>query len=502
MERPSPPPPQARDMVYCHQCENEWYRDEHGLTCPECQSDFTEIIEPNHDPRDDNLLPEQDVPQGGFYGAPDPDEDDIDNIQWQQTGPDTYRARINRTIDIQPGQQQQQGGGLLGGILGGLGTLIGGALGGGEQQQGQQSAEQRPQSPDAGQNRSSSAPGGPRNGTTVRTFHGPNYHMSIMTSSSSNLYPRNANGPQPFQPQPDHIEQMMAQMLMNIGVPPNGQHPRGGMGMGGMHMGGPGMMFVGPDAGFPGGPQQHPFGPAGLGNLFQMLGMPPMMGGPGGQFGDAVFSQEALDRIVTQLMEQHQSGNAPGPASEAAIKSLPKRDIVEKDLGESGKAECTICMDEVNIGETVTVLPCSHWFHGDCIKAWLSEHDTCPHCRQGIMPKDEPNTNRPRQPSQAPLNDTNSPEYQSPRDVPGGFPSMARQESGSRDHPFTVPESPQLHRRSSSTPGARPSGSRQASSTSTNYNSGNNNGMFQRMRDAFSSRDGSGQGSGSGGGPS
>jgi hypothetical protein len=33
-----------RDMVFCHECENEWFRDEGGLTCPDCHSDFTEIV--------------------------------------------------------------------------------------------------------------------------------------------------------------------------------------------------------------------------------------------------------------------------------------------------------------------------------------------------------------------------------------------------------------------------------------------------------------------------
>lgn len=34
----------GRDVVYCHACTNEWYRDESGLTCPECHSDITEIV--------------------------------------------------------------------------------------------------------------------------------------------------------------------------------------------------------------------------------------------------------------------------------------------------------------------------------------------------------------------------------------------------------------------------------------------------------------------------
>jgi len=33
-----------REVVYCHQCDNEWYQDESGLSCPRCQSEITEIV--------------------------------------------------------------------------------------------------------------------------------------------------------------------------------------------------------------------------------------------------------------------------------------------------------------------------------------------------------------------------------------------------------------------------------------------------------------------------
>jgi E3 ubiquitin-protein ligase RNF115/126 len=100
--------------------------------------------------------------------------------------------------------------------------------------------------------------------------------------------------------------------------------------------------------------------------------------------GDAVFTQEALDRVISQLMEQHAGGNAPGPASPAAISALPQKKVDKTMLGNEGKAECSICMDSVELGSEVTELPCKHWFHGQCVSAWLREHDTCPHCRQGI----------------------------------------------------------------------------------------------------------------------
>jgi E3 ubiquitin-protein ligase RNF115/126 len=487
---------QQRDMVYCHQCENEWFRDEHGLECPECHSDFTEIIEADHDPREDAGQIPPDHGHDEFYGAPDPDEDDIDGIRWQQAGPGRMTATFDRTYNFGPGQQQQPGGqqgqgqgGGFGGVLGALGSMLAGAIGGGQHPQGQDQRhqgqqpqqqdgrQQQPQQPDGSQdNRSRSAPGSPR--TTVRHFHVPGGHVTIASSSMAfgpggNFPgPRNAHAPQPFNAQPEMLDAVMAQLLNNInrdimGPPGHGMQD---------HPPPPFMM---------GGPGPLPFD---LLNLFAPMG---------GRMGDAVFSQEDLDRVITQLMEQHQSGNAPGPASEAAIRALPTREVKTSDLDEkTGKAECSICMDEVDIGTTVTELPCHHWFHGDCIKAWLSEHDTCPHCRQGIMPKDGdgPNSQRPRQPSQAPLNDTHAPEYHAPRAMPGGFPSLARQESGSQRNPFTVPDSPEQGRRASSTGPSERRPSRQGST---------GGGVFSRMRDAFSpssSSNAMGGGSGSGAG--
>jgi E3 ubiquitin-protein ligase RNF115/126 len=67
-------------------------------------------------------------------------------------------------------------------------------------------------------------------------------------------------------------------------------------------------------------------------------------------------------------------------------------------LGDEHKAECSICMDEVNIGEQVTELPCKHWFHHQCVSAWLLEHDTCPHCRKGITKDSEGRENNPTSP--------------------------------------------------------------------------------------------------------
>lgn len=140
--------------------------------------------------------------------------------------------------------------------------------------------------------------------------------------------------------------------------------------------------------------------------------------------GDAVYTEEALDRVISQFMEQANGSTAPGPASAEAIQRLPKKEVEKSMMGSDGKAECSVCMDSVEIGDEVTVLPCSHWFHGDCVGAWLKEHDTCPHCRQGIMPKESGggHVNAPRGPGQPAQNHSPFPNPPFPNPP---FPNMA-----------------------------------------------------------------------------
>jgi E3 ubiquitin-protein ligase RNF115/126 len=395
-----------RDIVFCHQCENEWYRDEGGLTCPDCQSDFTEIVEGTNDPRAQEVDREEGIhAQPGSnnpanhplhthdpWNAPDPDEDDIDHFQWQ-TGP-RYHATYNRTIDLNGrGQVQGQAPGAGGGLLGMIGNMVGGLLQQQPQPQRHEQGHEHTQGQGQGNeglNRSVSAPGSPttgeqqpepRPGVYTRHVHGPGYTFT-MTATSGNLSPRNANTAQPYNPQPQDMDDLMQQMFNNIGgFPPlgmPGQDPRQNE--------------------QPRNPNGNPVFPA---TLFQLLNN---LAPPGGVHGDAVYSQEALDRIVSQLMEQHQTGNAPGPATETAIRSLPSRPITEADAGDSGSADCSICMDTVPLGDSVTTLPCSHWFHHECIRAWLGEHDTCPVCRKGIMPAASDGEGA-RTSTQAPLHD-------------------------------------------------------------------------------------------------
>lgn len=113
-------------------------------------------------------------------------------------------------------------------------------------------------------------------------------------------------------------------------------------------------------------------------------------GGRDGRLGDYVFTQDALDQIMTQIMENSSAGR-PVPATEEIIMKLP-RDLLTEGSPLLQK-DCAVCKEQFNLhpeddGELIVVtLPCDHPFHQDCILPWLKSSGTCPVCRYQLVPQ-------------------------------------------------------------------------------------------------------------------
>ncbi|KAI1903117.1 hypothetical protein AGOR_G00023900 [Albula goreensis] len=79
--------------------------------------------------------------------------------------------------------------------------------------------------------------------------------------------------------------------------------------------------------------------------------------------------------------EEHQRG-----LTKEQIDNLSTRTYGQASLeGELGRA-CSVCINEYAQGNKLRRLPCAHEFHIHCIDRWLSENNTCPICRQPILP--------------------------------------------------------------------------------------------------------------------
>ena len=156
-------------------------------------------------------------------------------------------------------------------------------------------------------------------------------------------------------------------------------------------------------------------------NMFQIHGNP----------GDYAWGSGGLDAVISQLLNQLDSSGAP-PAPRETIDRLPKvtitkeqvRKRIDAERGSFGfrlfrsqnsdyithsvhnlwlcvlpccsdfrliyfyflqveiKLQCSVCMEDYKVDETVHKLPCDHLFHENCIVPWLELHDTCPgNCR-------------------------------------------------------------------------------------------------------------------------
>ncbi|CAE6451076.1 unnamed protein product [Rhizoctonia solani] len=120
--------------------------------------------------------------------------------------------------------------------------------------------------------------------------------------------------------------------------------------------------------------------------------------GGDGRWGDYVLNQEALDQIITQLMDSHHP--APVPVPEDMIASWPRTILTPDNPLED--QDCAVCKDSFKYEppepnpsqpqsneppepqEAVT-LPCKHSFHVECIEPWVKVKGTCPVCRYELV---------------------------------------------------------------------------------------------------------------------
>ena len=63
---------------------------------------------------------------------------------------------------------------------------------------------------------------------------------------------------------------------------------------------------------------------------------------------------------------------------------LQETEITEQILNKLDNKQCLICLDNYEIGEKISYLPCFHFFHFLCIKSWVQRSDKCPLCKNVI----------------------------------------------------------------------------------------------------------------------
>ena len=84
-----------------------------------------------------------------------------------------------------------------------------------------------------------------------------------------------------------------------------------------------------------------------------------------------------------QLLQlEDNMGNVNKGLSKKQFDKLP---FVKYDKDKYSKNyQCIICMEEFEKNEKVTLLPCDHIFHSNCIEQWLLKQRSCPFCKSEI----------------------------------------------------------------------------------------------------------------------
>ncbi|XP_030547651.1 E3 ubiquitin-protein ligase SIRP1-like [Rhodamnia argentea] len=99
-----------------------------------------------------------------------------------------------------------------------------------------------------------------------------------------------------------------------------------------------------------------------------------------GSLGD-YFIGPGLDLLLQHLAENDPNRYGTPPAQKEAVESMPTVTIKEN-------LQCSVCLDDFEIGAEAKEMPCKHKFHCGCILPWLELHSSCPVCRYQL-PADE-----------------------------------------------------------------------------------------------------------------
>ncbi|TQE07185.1 hypothetical protein C1H46_007238 [Malus baccata] len=75
------------------------------------------------------------------------------------------------------------------------------------------------------------------------------------------------------------------------------------------------------------------------------------------------------------LSMQQASSSVPSEKKQETVDAVGSTKAMEDEL------TCSVCLEQVTVGELIRSLPCLHQFHASCIDPWLKQQGTCPVCK-------------------------------------------------------------------------------------------------------------------------
>ncbi|KAF4354473.1 hypothetical protein G4B88_019942 [Cannabis sativa] len=78
---------------------------------------------------------------------------------------------------------------------------------------------------------------------------------------------------------------------------------------------------------------------------------------------------------------QNSASSMQQASSSASAEKQGSNDAVGNAKASEDELTCSVCLEQVNVGEVLRSLPCLHQFHANCIDPWLRQQGTCPVCK-------------------------------------------------------------------------------------------------------------------------
>lgn len=69
------------------------------------------------------------------------------------------------------------------------------------------------------------------------------------------------------------------------------------------------------------------------------------------------------------------------PVDQNILEMLPEFEVQNLSKLPEDKRNCIICLSDFEVRDKAITLPCTHYFHTQCIKSWFAGHNTCPICK-------------------------------------------------------------------------------------------------------------------------
>ena len=93
-------------------------------------------------------------------------------------------------------------------------------------------------------------------------------------------------------------------------------------------------------------------------------------------------NQANLVRMQPPFGQPHAQKQKKGINNLAEI--LEERELTQSMLEKGEQKNCSICLENFEVGEKIIYLPCFHYYHAQCIEKWVKNSDKCPLCNNEI----------------------------------------------------------------------------------------------------------------------